>query len=205
MLALTSPVRTPFHRVPAGAKLLGLAVFTFGVALIDAPALMLPPLALVAVLYAICGARFAVSGLRALKPLWIFVAVILVWHALTDDLARGAMLAARILATVALANLVTMTTRLEDLIAVVDTLLRPLERLGLRPGLIGFAIALVLRFTPVLLDKGRALAEAWRARSPRRAGWRVVIPLTLVTLDDAEHVAEALKARGGVPARSRND
>ncbi|ATI40914.1 ABC transporter permease [Pacificitalea manganoxidans] len=205
MLALTSPVRTPFHRVPAGAKLLGLAGFTFGVALIDAPALMLPPLALVAVLYAICGARFAVSGLRALKPLWIFVAVILVWHALTDDLARGAMLAARILATVALANLVTMTTRLEDLIAVVDTLLRPLERLGLRPGLIGFAIALVLRFTPVLLDKGRALAEAWRARSPRRAGWRVVIPLTLVTLDDAEHVAEALKARGGVPARSRND
>ena len=133
------------------------------------------------------------------------MAVILVWHALTDDLARGAMLAARILATVALANLVTMTTRLEDLIAVVDTLLRPLERLGLRPGLIGFAIALVLRFTPVLLDKGRALAEAWRARSPRRAGWRVVIPLTLVTLDDAEHVAEALKARGGVPARSRND
>ena len=94
---------------------------------------------------------------------------------------------------------------MEDLIAVVDTLLRPLERLGLRPGLIGFAIALVLRFTPVLLDKGRALAEAWRARSPRRAGWRVVIPLTLVTLDDAEHVAEALKARGGVPARSRND
>lgn len=205
MLALTSPVHTPFHRIPAGAKLLGLAVFTFGVALIDAPALMLPPLALVAVLYAICGARFAASGLRALKPLWIFVAVILVWHALTDDLARGAMLAARILATVALANLVTMTTRLEDLIAVVDTLLRPLERLGLRPGLIGFAIALVLRFTPVLLDKGRALAEAWRARSPRRAGWRVVIPLTLVTLDDAEHVAEALKARGGVPARSRND
>ncbi|MEQ3624209.1 MAG: energy-coupling factor transporter transmembrane component T [Celeribacter sp.] len=200
MLALTSPVRTPFHRLPAGAKLLGLAAFTFAIAWIEAPVLMLLPLTVVALLYAVGGMRFLKSGLRALKPLWIFVAVILVWHIATADFARGALLAARILATVALANLVTMTTRLEDLIAVVDALLRPLERLGLRPGLIGFAIALVLRFTPVLLDKGRALAEAWRARSPRRAGWRVVVPLTLVTLDDAEHVAEALKARGGIPA-----
>ena len=32
----------------------------------------------------------------------------------------------------------------------------------------------------------------------RRAGWRIVAPLALMALDDAEHVAEALRARGGV-------
>jgi len=35
------------------------------------------------------------------------------------------------------------------------------------------------------------------ARSRRRPGWQLVLPLSLAALDDADHVAEALRARGG--------
>jgi biotin transport system permease protein len=39
---------------------------------------------------------------------------------------------------------------------------------------------------------------ALRARSAGKSGWRIVVPLTLSVLNDAEHVANALRARGGV-------
>ena len=45
---------------------------------------------------------------------------------------------------------------------------------------------------------GTALSLAWRARSRRRAGWRVIVPFMVLALDDADHVAEALRARGGI-------
>jgi biotin transport system permease protein len=59
-------------------------------------------------------------------------------------------------------------------------------------------MALVLRFTPTLADKGAQLSQSWKARSPKRAGWRVILPFTLLAIDDAEQVAEAIKARGGL-------
>jgi biotin transport system permease protein len=104
----------------------------------------------------------------------------------------------RLVTAVALANLVTLTTRLDAMMAVVERAARPLERFGLSPRVLAVAIALVIRFTPVLLLRAGQLMEAWRARSPRRPGWRVVVPVTLAALDDAEHVAEALRARGGL-------
>jgi biotin transport system permease protein len=59
------------------------------------------------------------------------------------------------------------------------------------------AVALVIRFIPVMQDRTEQISQSWRARSARRAGWRVLMPATLAALDDAEHVAEALRARGG--------
>ncbi len=199
MLALTSPIETPFHRIPAWIKLLLLAGFTFGVFLISNPGHMSVPLLLVAGLYLIAGKSFLRSGLRAIRPLWIFVLVILLWHLATRDPGKWLVLSMRLLATVSLANLITMTTRMDEMMDVLSTLMRPLERIGLRAGALSLSMALVVRFTPVLIGRERQLAEAWRARSPRRPRWNIVVPLTLTAIDDAEQVAEALKARGGVP------
>lgn len=198
MLSLTSPVETRFHRIPAGAKLAALSAATVALFAIDEPRAMGAALAVTAGLYALGGRPFVTAGLRALRPLWIFVAVVLVWHGWAGEPWQGVIIALCMGVAVALANLVTMTTRLEDMTDVVTWLASPLRPLGLSPRVLGFAIALVVRFTPVLLDKGRALGYAWRARSPRRASWRIVLPLTLVAMDDAEHVAEALRARGGL-------
>jgi biotin transport system permease protein len=49
----------------------------------------------------------------------------------------------------------------------------------------------------VLTDRITLIRSAWSARSPRRPGWRLLIPTALAALDEAEHVAESLRARGG--------
>ncbi|WP_425045457.1 energy-coupling factor transporter transmembrane component T family protein [Primorskyibacter sp. S87] len=198
MLSLTSPVKTRYHRLPAGAKLLGLSLVTFLLFVIDAPVFPVAVLVLTAVLYLAPGPSFWAEGLRLLRPVVFFVAVVMVWHLITSDILDGILICLRLVAAVALANLVTMTTRLEDMLDVVRRLFSPLRRFGLSPDIIAFAVALVVRFAPVLLDKGSQLAEAWRARSSKSARWNIVLPLTLVVLDDADHVSEALRARGGL-------
>ncbi|MWD27848.1 energy-coupling factor transporter transmembrane protein EcfT [Aquicoccus sp. SCR17] len=199
MLSLTSPVRTPFHPWPVGLKLALLALITFAIFLSDSLAVHAGALVGVALAYALCGRVFTRDALRLMRPIWIFVALILAWHLLTSEPELGLRIALRMVVLVALANLVTMTSRLSDMIALVTRLLAPLRRIGVNPAMIGLAAALFIRFVPVLTEKGAHLAEAWRARSPRRPGWRLAVPVTLLALDDAEQVAEALKARGGVP------
>lgn len=198
MLTLTCPVETRWHPRPAGGKLLLLALATLVIFSVPGPVSAAAALSVVAGLYLAEGLRFARHGLAMLRPLWPFVVVLSVWHGATGDLAGGATITARMLAAVGLANMVTMTTRLDDMIAVVERLAAPLARVGLAPRRLALAIALVVRFTPVLMAKTRALAEAWKARSARRANWRLVLPTLLVALDDADHVADALRARGGL-------
>ena len=197
MISLTSPVRTRAHDWPAGAKLLGLCAAS--VALFASPYLWAQALAAFAVLalYALPGRLFLVHGLRRLWPLWPFVVLLILWHMVTGAPREGAVIVLRMLSAVGLANLVTMTTTLEAMMRVVNRLLRPFGRLGVNLRAIELAAAMVIRFTPVLAQKGGALALAWRARSRRRPGWRVIVPFMVLALDDADRVAEALRARGG--------
>ena len=83
------------------------------------------------------------------------------------------------------------------MLAVLMRLLSPLTRLGLPGDRIALAVALVIRFIPVLTERITLIRCAWSARSPRPPGWRLMVPAALAALDEAEHVAEALRARGG--------
>jgi biotin transport system permease protein len=143
------------------------------------------------------GAGFAGAVLRLLKPLWPFVVVVGVWHAWTGDLPGGIVILLRLATAVILANSITMTTSLSEMIAVFQWLARPFAVVGLSPRRLALALALAVRFIPVMLDHLARITEAWAARSPRRPRWRVVVPATLAALDDAERAAEALRARGG--------
>lgn len=196
MLTLTSPVEIWAHRWPAGVKL---ALLCAGTLLLFSLHGILPlTVALVAVLALIAsgGRRFAGTSLRMLRPLWPFVALVALWHLWLRD-PSGLVILLRMATAVAAANFVTMTTRLSDMLAVFEWLLRPLARLGLSPRMIGLAVALVIRFLPVMQLRSAQIAESWRARSARRPGWRVILPATMAALDDADRVAEALRARGG--------
>ncbi|NIZ10630.1 energy-coupling factor transporter transmembrane component T [Pseudooceanicola sp. HF7] len=198
MISLTSPVRTRAHDWPAGAKLGALLLVTIGLAATDALPLLALAFAGMVGLYALPGRIFLLHGARRLRMLLPIVAVVLIWHVVVQDARTGMAISLRLLTAVGLANLVTMTTRLSDMMAVVRTLCRPLARLGLNVRAMDIAIALVIRMIPVLSDTGHQLGQSWAARSPKKPRWRIVMPLTLATLDDADHVAEALKARGGI-------
>jgi biotin transport system permease protein len=198
MISLISDIATPYHRWRAGPKLLGLSLFTFVIFYVSGIVASAGIMAAVLLAYLVGGVRFARHGLRMLRPMLYFVGIILVWHWATDSLIQGGVIILRLLAAVAAANLVTMTTRLDDLLDVIQRLLAKIgvpERARRR---FAMSIALVIRFTPVLVQKGGHLVQAWRARTVKRPGWRLVLPMALLAVDDAEHTAEALKARGGL-------
>jgi len=198
MISLTSPVETRAHRWSAGLKLSLLCVTTLGLFFTDNLIFHSLFLAGVIALYALPGKAFFKCGFQHLKILWPFIAIVAVWHLWTGEAEQGATIIVRMISAVGLANLVTMTTRLSDMIDVVHFVTRPLQRVGLNTRALELAIALVIRMTPVLVAKGTSLSWAWRARSNRRSGWRIILPFTVLALDDADHVAEALKARGGI-------
>ncbi len=197
MLTLTSPVDTALHRVRAGVKLAALCGFTVLLFTLDDPGALALAALLPAGLIALGGPVFARHAAAMLRPLWPFLLILGLWHGWTDDLAQGLGIALRLTTAVAAANLVTMTTRLSDMLAVIEALAAPLARAGLPPRRVALTLALVIRFIPVLSDRLTGIAEAWTARARRRPRWRVLVPATLAALDDADHVAEALRARGG--------
>ena len=197
MLTLTSDQIIWAHRVPAAIKLAALCATTVGLfALDNGAALGLAALAAAALVLS-GGAAFAKQSVAMLRPLWPFVLLVAVWHAAFADPA-GAAIITRMMTAVALANFVTMTTRLSDMIDVIATLCRPLARLGIKPLTLAVAVALVIRVVPVMLQRAQIIADAWRARAVTRARVRVLMPLTLAALDDAEHMTDALRARGGL-------
>jgi biotin transport system permease protein len=196
MLTLTSPVETWAHPLPAGAKLVAVAVGTTALFLVASPPVLATAACAVAALYLSAGVRFARAGLWQLWPLWPFVVIVALWHLWTDEIAAGVAILLRMLTAVALANFVTMTTRLSDMLAVFEGLAKPLSPI-LPPRRLALAFALVIRFIPVMLERMALIGQSWRARSTRRPRWRVLVPATLAALDDADRVAEALRARGG--------
>lgn len=198
MISLTSPVRTRAHGWPAGVKLAGLSVTTVMLFAMGNLGGQVAALLCCLALYVVPGRVFLRDGLRRLWVLWPFVLLVSLWHLVTGALVDGMLISLRLVTAVGLANLVTMTTQLSEMQALVLWLLRPLRRLGVKTGAIALAMALVVRFTPVLGQKGQMLAQSWRARSAGRPGWRLILPLVVLAIDDADHVADALKARGGV-------
>ena len=205
LLALVSPIDTPYHRLPAGLKFGALSLATVVLFVLHSLAGQLVALCGVMGLYLLVSPDFLGQGVRALRPLWVFLLIVGGWHALLGEPEEGAIVCLRLLSAVALANLVTMTTRLDDAIDLVMLLLSPMRRLGVQTGQIAFAIALVIRFVPVMLNNARRLLESWRARSARRPGWQVIVPIFLVAFDDATRVAEAIRARADLSTYSDDD
>lgn len=197
MLYFDSPVITHWHKVPVVWKFLVVCSCSVVLFLIDALPLQLAALLTCCLLYLSAGLTFFKVGLKRLQFLWPFIVIILVWHGLTGTAMQGLGITLRLISIIALSNLMTMTSRLSDLLELVQRAFKPMRKLGINTRPIEIAIALVVRYTPVLIAKGGLLVEAFRARSNKTNHWRIVFPFCLVAIDDAERVAEALKARGG--------
>lgn len=198
MISLTSPIDTPLHHWPAWVKLSTLCFGVVGVFFIQNPFIHFAFFTFILFLYAIFGRIFFITGISKLRPLWPFILLLIIWHLIDTNYERGFTIGLRMLSAVALANFVTMTTFLSDMMDFIHVITKPLRVLGVKTKTLEIAIALVVRIIPVLVIKAEMLKNAWHARSSRRASWRIIFPLTLNALDDSEYVAEALKARGGI-------
>lgn len=197
MISLTFEAETWAHRLRAGPKLAVLAGSTVLLFSVSHWSGLLACLSVTLLLYGSCGAAFAAEGFRQLKGLGYVAAMLLLWHGVIGDLIGGVAISLRLVTALAAANFVTATTRLSDMIEVMRSCLGPLRSLGWKTGIFEMAVALAIRFVPVIRRDADMLAQAWKARSARSVGFQILIPLALITLDEADHVAEALRARGG--------
>lgn len=206
-LGLYVPRASVVHRLPAGVKLLALAALA--VLLFTRPTLAVAGAALlgtVAVGLGVARLPVAVLARQALAVRW-WLAALFVVHALTTDVPTGAHTVLRLLALVLAAAVVTATTRVTEMTAVVQRICAPLRLVGVRPERVGLVITMALRFIPVLIERADRIraAQAARGGSPRgvRALRTTVAPLLVQVLQMAHDVSEALDARGAddVPAR----
>ena len=206
-LALYVPRASVVHRLPAGVKLLALAALA--VLLFARPTLTVAGAALLGTTAVGLGAArlpVAVLARQALAVRW-WLGALFVVHALTTDVPTGAHTVLRLLALVLAAAVVTATTRVTEMTAVVQRICAPLRLVGVRPERVGLVITMALRFIPVLIERADRIraAQAARGGSPQgvRALRTTVAPLLVQVLQMAHDVSEALDARGAddVPAR----
>ncbi len=193
---------TWLHRIPAGTKLLALAAASLAVLPVQDWRLLALGLCIVLGLFTSLGPD-ALKRLSALKSFAPLLAIIFVLHGLTGDPAAGASAVARLVMMVLLADLVSMTTTMQDMMQALMPLLRLLRPLGVNPKKLSLAVSLAIRFVPVFAANWQARAEAWRARTGRRASWRLIGPFLAETLRMADQVAESLDARGFAHKRRR--
>jgi len=186
---------TWLHRVPAGVKLGGLAVFSLLLLSVGDWRLLAAALTIIAVVYIGLGLA-SIARLASLRPLLPLLAIVGGLQAASKGLNAGAVVTMRLLALLLLAELVSMTTSTGVMIEALTPLLGVLRPLGVNPRKVALAVALVLRFVPLLLTRWRAREEAWKARSHRRVPLRLVAAFVADILRLADRVAEALDARG---------
>jgi biotin transport system permease protein len=203
MLSLYVPGTSPVHRAPAGLKLAVLA--GLGVALFATDRLELVAGACALVLAAgLLVGRLPVRALIAqVRPLWIWLVALFGFHLLVTGPLVGAVAVLRLLTLVLAAAVVTATTRVTALVAVIEWLASPLRVFGVRPARVGLVIAMTLRFIPLVADRAARIREAQAARGADRVRLAMVVPLLVQVLRMATTVGEALDARGADDAPAR--
>ncbi|MEM5583171.1 MULTISPECIES: energy-coupling factor transporter transmembrane protein EcfT [unclassified Roseibium] len=184
------------HRLPAGVKLLAVALASLALFQVASPWVFLACLSAVLLCYASLG-RAGLAQFGLVRALSFFIVLLLLMHWYSGTLQEGLLAVLRLLTMVLAANFISVTTRMDDMMAAVEPLFRPLALLGVSPRKPALGVTLVLRFAPYMLVVYGKLREAWQARTGSRNSWRLLAPFAIQSLCMSDHVAEALKARGG--------
>ncbi len=196
VVGLYVPGAGPLHRVAAGPKLLALVVA--GAALLIAAHLWaaLGVLAATLLLYPVVGLHPR-RALGVLRALWPFLLAIGVFQALfVGAWTEGVRLCAQLAALVLLANAVTLTTRVREMLDLFERLARPLRHVGVNPDRVALVLALTIRSIPMVATAWHAAREGYRARGLSGRPHLLVVPVIVQLLRMADATGEALVARG---------
>lgn len=193
------PGESVLHRIPVRWKLLGLALVGASALAAPAPA----PLAVLCLTLIGAGllAKIPFAMLRRpLGTLALFAAAILAFHAASGTFRLGVTSALAVAAAVLAATLVTATTRVSEMVEAFEAGLRPLARLGLDPTKAALALALAIRFIPLLAHDLETMRQARLARGARGLSLALATPLIISALRRGDEVAQAIEARSfGAP------
>jgi biotin transport system permease protein len=189
------PGTSLLHRAGAGAKLLGLLVFSTVLVAFQSPVLVVLGSVLVAGLYAVAG--FGVRTLvEQVWPLRWFVLFLIPFQLWTRGWEAAVAVVGTLVVAVVGAALVSLTTRVTDLLDVITRLLEPARAIGVDPDRVALLLALTIRAVPVIAATLQEARDARRARGLERSTRALVTPVVVRTIRHADRVGEALAARG---------
>lgn len=195
-LGVYVPGTSPLHRLRPGWKFLALIVFIVATTLFVHDAVVGATIfGATLLLFAVAHVPLHVVRGQLLPPLPILALIAAFqWWQLGWN--QSLALFFILYAAIAAASLLTLTTRLTDLMAAFDQGLRPLARFGVPVDNISLAMSLTLRLIPL---QAQAVTEALAARKARGADFSIralAIPVLVRSIKRAEAIGDALLARG---------
>ncbi|NLG55492.1 MAG: energy-coupling factor transporter transmembrane protein EcfT [Rhodococcus sp.] len=202
-LGIYQPGTSVVHRLSAGTKvgLLVVAIVAVTV-LVRQPWQVIPAAAVTVGLYALARIGPRTAG-QQLKPLLWMILVIGAFQTIFNSWQRAVVVCGVLLIAVSLAALVSVTTKVSDMLDALIRALTPLGRIRLSSGRGGFnpervalVLAMTIRAVPLLAGIVRQISDAHRARGARFSARAFAVPVVIATLMTADAMGEALAARG---------
>lgn len=195
LLGQYRPGTTLLHRLPAGAKLLGLFVLSGVVVLVRSPTLAVAALAAVLglVAWSGLGVRRTLGVLRGIALVAVLLGAFQVWQ---RGWPRAVESVGDLVALVLLATVLTATTPVDGVLDAVTRALRPFRRLGVNPDAVALAFSLTLRSIPTTLAIATETRQAALARGLQRDPRALLVPLVIRVVAHARATGAALHARG---------
>jgi biotin transport system permease protein len=117
------------------------------------------------------------------------------FHLWMQQPALAAITVMRLVSTTLMGIALTLTTRHSDLLHVFEQVLSPFQRLGFKSDQLALQLALMLRFTEHFCVVWRRLDDAYRLRTGKAGGFKILAPLTIQMLIAARRVADTLHVR----------
>lgn len=196
MGSLYSEHHTWLHGVGAGTKLAALVLLSTGIFWLSAPGWLGLACLSSVLLFLSLGRAMALGG-RLLKALLVATVLVLGFHAVLGQPLVGMVSTLRMVSATLLGIALTLTTRASALQEVLERVLQPLQRWGLRTERLALQLALMLRFIDHFFVTWQRLDDAYRLRTGRAGGRHLLAPLTLQMLQTARRVADTLDVRLG--------
>lgn len=187
---------SPVHKLPTPAKLITVIAFLLLTG-IFVSSWMGGAMAVgtVALAYAVAKVPLKVA-FRQLRGAVIILALLslLLWWRADGEQALTTFLA--LLAAIAAAILLTLTTRVSDIMDTLTAAMRPFERFGLPVDTISLALSLTLRMIPLQVMAAAEVLEARKARGATGSILAFGVPVVIRTINRAKAMGDSLIARG---------
>lgn len=196
MLGQYVPGASLVHRMPPIAKLaiLVVALLTMAIAVRE-PWHLVPAAVLTVIAYGLSriGPRAALNQLRPAVWMLLFVGA---FQWLFTGWQRALVVCGVLGLSVAWAALVSLTTRVLDMLDAIHTLLGPLRRFGVNTDRVGLVLAMTIRCIPLISGLVADVTEARKARGLGFSIRALAVPVVIGALRTADAMGEALAARG---------
>lgn len=195
LLGVYRPGTTFLHRTPAGAKILALATLSLVTVLVRSAWTSGAVLALAVVLLLVARARPGLV-LRTLRGLLLVMGLLAAYQTWQRGAEHAFTVVGALVALILLATVLTVTTRIEEMVDTVTRALGPFRRVGVSPELVALAFSLMVRGIPTTFDIARETRQAALARGLDRSPRAHLTPMVIRVVAHARATGEALHARG---------